>query len=166
MGLLPRGGFPDNVASFEVVDDKTFAVTTTEAYAPGWYLGNQLNALTPMPAHAWNKTADDGEVSDLDRDPGTAAEVFDYLVSASEDPASYDSNALWDTVSGAWTLESYTPGGEVVLAANENYQGVDAASSTRSCSSPSPMTTRSSTCCAPAISTMGTSPPARSTSRK
>ena len=123
-----EGGFPDNVDSFEVVDDKTFILTTTEAYAPGWYLGNQLNALTPMPAHAWNKTSDDGEVSDLDRDPETAAEVFDYLVSASEDPASYDSNPLWDTVSGAWTLESYTPGGEVVLAANENYQGADAAS--------------------------------------
>lgn len=123
-----EGGFPDNVASFEVIDETTFSITTTEAYAPGWYVGNQLNALTPIPAHAWNKTSSDGEVGDFDKDPETAAQVFDFLISQAEDPAAYDSNELWDVVSGPWTLESYTPGGEVVLSANEDYKGADAAS--------------------------------------
>ncbi|MGP5266148.1 peptide ABC transporter substrate-binding protein [Brachybacterium alimentarium] len=122
-----EGGFPDNVESFDVIDDTTFSITTTEVYSPGWYIGNQLNSLTPMPQHAWDKTSDEGEVEDLDRDPDTAQDVFDYLVSAAEDPASYATDDLWSTVSGPWTLESFTPGGEVVLAANEKYTGADAA---------------------------------------
>ena len=44
-----EGGFPDNVESFDVIDDTTFSITTTEVYSPGWYIGNQLNSLTPMP---------------------------------------------------------------------------------------------------------------------
>lgn len=121
-----EGGFPDNVESFEVTDDTTFTVTTTETFAPGWFVGNQLNALTAIPQHAWDKTSADGEIGDHDRDEKGAQEVFDLLITAAEDPAAYDSNELWDVVSGPWTLEDFTPGGEVKLAANETYAGENA----------------------------------------
>lgn len=120
-----EGGFPDNVEAFEATDEKTFTLTTTEAYAPGWYIGNQLNALTPMPQHAWDKTSADGEIGDFDRDAESAKEVFEYLITAAEDPASYASNPLWDTVSGAWELGEFTPGGQFSFVPNEAYEGED-----------------------------------------
>lgn len=122
-----KGGFPDNVTSFQVIDTKTFSVTTDQAYAPGFFIGNQLNGVVPMPQHMWGKDSDSAQVSDLDRTPEGAKKVFAYLTAASEDPATYATNELWKTVSGAWTLASFTPSGEVKLIANENYKGEDKA---------------------------------------
>lgn len=122
-----KGNFPDNVASFEVVDEKVIKLTTTEVYAPGFYMGNQLAALTPLPHHVWAKTSDDGKISDDDRTEAGAKAIFQYLKKASEDPASYGKNPLWQTVSGPWKLASYTPSGEVKLMANEAYTGSDKA---------------------------------------
>lgn len=120
-----KGQFPDNVASFEVVDEKTFKLTTTEVFSPGFYAGNQLAAVTPLPHHAWAKTADDAAVSDDDRTEAGAKAIFAYLKKASEDPASWGTNKLWQTVSGPWVLSSYTPSGETKLVANEAYTGED-----------------------------------------
>ncbi|OKL53361.1 peptide ABC transporter substrate-binding protein [Bowdeniella nasicola] len=123
-----EGGFPDNVAEFKVVDDKTVTVTTTEPYAPGYFIGNQLNSIVPMPHHAWAKTSDDGKVDpELDRSEQGAKDIFAYLTKASEDPNSYATNPLWQTVSGPWKLKSFVPSGEVVLEANDAYQGEDKA---------------------------------------
>lgn len=121
-----EGGFPDNVTSFEIVDDKTFTITTTEPFSGGYFVGNQLNSVRPMPAHAWAKTSDDGEIVDF-TDPQNAKDIYAYLRSAAEDPANYASNALWQTVSGPWKLTSYTPSGEVELNANDSYDGTDPA---------------------------------------
>lgn len=120
-----EGGFPDNVASFKVKDAKTFTVTTKKAYSPAWYIDNQMNALTPMPQHVWDKTSDDGEVGDGDRDPSSAKKVFSYLKKAAEDPSSYGTNDLWKTVSGPWSLASFTPSGDVKLKSNTKYAGDD-----------------------------------------
>lgn len=122
-----EGNFPDNVAAFEVVDEKTIKLTTTEVFAPGFYMGNQIAALTPLPHHAWAKTSDAGAVGDEDRTEAGAKAIFEYLLKAAEDPASYGTNPLWQTVSGPWKLTSYTPSGEVKLAANEAYLGSDKA---------------------------------------
>ncbi len=122
-----KGGFPDNVADFKVIDTKTFSITTTQVYAPGFFLGNQINGLVPMPQHVWGKDSDSATVSDLDRDPEGAKKIFAYLTKASQDPASYASNPLWKTVSGPWTLSSFTPSGEVKLVPNAGYKGDDKA---------------------------------------
>ncbi|MGV2516653.1 UNVERIFIED_CONTAM: peptide ABC transporter substrate-binding protein, partial [Bacillus subtilis] len=71
------GGFPDHVTSFEIVDDKTFTITTTEPFSGGYFVGNQLNSVRPMPAHAWAKTSDDGEIVDF-TDPQNAKDIYAY----------------------------------------------------------------------------------------
>lgn len=122
-----KGGFPDNVASFDIVDDKTFSITTTDVFNPAWYLDNQLITMRPLPAHAWSKTADDEAVGEKDRDPQGAKDIFKYLVTAAEDLSTYGSNELWKTVSGQWTVGSYVPNGEVTMARNDAYDGEDPA---------------------------------------
>lgn len=120
-----EGGFPDNIESFEVVDEKTFTIKTKEAFNPGWFINNQLNRITPMPAHAWSKSADDEAPGETDRTPEGAVAIFDYLTAASEDLSTYATNELWQTVLGPFKLESYVPNGEVKMAANAEYTGDD-----------------------------------------
>ena len=122
-----KGGIPDNVTEFKVLDEKKFSITTTEKFAPGWYIGNQMNRFVPMPQHVWDKTSADGQVGDHDRTPEGAQQVFDFLFKASEDTANYATNPLWQTVSGPWTIESYVPNGEVKMKANKDYAGSDKA---------------------------------------
>ncbi|SDK81360.1 peptide ABC transporter substrate-binding protein [Nonomuraea jiangxiensis] len=105
------GGFPDNIASFKVKDDKTFSITTKQAYNAAWFVANQLNRIVPLPQHAWDKG-----------DPKT---TFEELTAASKDPKSYATNPLWKTNSGPWKLQSYVPSGEVVLAKQDTYSGTD-----------------------------------------
>lgn len=122
-----KGGMPDNVTEFKVIDEKKFSITTDKAYSPGWFVGNQMNRFVPMPTHVWNKTSADGEVGDHDKTPEGAKKVFDFLFKASEDVSSYSSNPLWKTVSGPWMLDSYVANGEVKLKANTAYTGEDKA---------------------------------------
>lgn len=122
-----KGGMPDNVTEFKVIDEKKFSITTDKVYAPGWFIGNQMNRFVPMPTHVWNKTSDDGQVGDHDRTAEGAKQVFDYLFKASENISTYATNPLWKTVSGPWMLESYVPNGEVKLKANTSYTGEDKA---------------------------------------
>ncbi len=123
-----EGGFPDNVAEFKVIDEKTLSFTTTEVFAPGYFVGNQLNSIVPMPHHVWSKSGDDAEVDpELDRSEEGAKAIFAYLKKASEDPNSFATNPLWQTVSGPWKLKSYVPSGEVVMEANGAYEGEDKA---------------------------------------
>ncbi|MEV0829046.1 peptide ABC transporter substrate-binding protein [Nonomuraea rubra] len=105
------GGFPDNIDSFKVKDDKTFSLTTNKPYNTAWFVGNQLNRIVPLPQHAWDK--------------GDAKQTFEELTAASKDPKSYATNPLWKTNSGPWKLQSYVPSGEVVLAKQDTYSGTD-----------------------------------------
>ena len=114
------GGFPDNIASWSVKDDKTFSMTTTKAYNTAWFVDNQLNRITPLPRHAWDK---DSAAST----PVGARKVFALLTAAAKDPGTYDSNPLWKVGSGPWKLAKYVPNGEVTLAAQDGYTGTDKA---------------------------------------
>ena len=120
-----EGSFPDNISEFTVVDEKTFSFTTTQEYSPSWFVGNQLNKVSIMPQHVWDRTSLDGEVGDYDRDPAGAIEVFDFLTAQSKDLSTYATNELWKVVSGPWTIGSYVANGQVELVPNENYWGED-----------------------------------------
>lgn len=113
-----KGGFPDNVSTWSVTNDKTLVLTTTTAYNTAWFVDNQLNRITPLPAHAWDK---EGQASK----PEGAKKVFETLTAAAKDPKTYDSNPLWKTNSGPWKLARYVPNGEVTLAAQPTYTGAD-----------------------------------------
>ncbi|WP_422770068.1 peptide ABC transporter substrate-binding protein [Plantactinospora sp. WMMC1484] len=120
-----KGGFPDNVANWTIKDEKTFSLTTTQVYNTAWFVGNQLNRITPMPQHVWDKDSAAASVGDLDRTPEGAKKVFDFLTAAAKDPKTYATNDLWKVNSGPWKLEKYVPNGEVVLAAQPTYSGTD-----------------------------------------
>lgn len=120
-----EGSFPDNITDFTIVDDKTFSLTTSEAYAPGWFIGNQLNKIAILPQHVWDKTSADAAVGDEDRTPEGAVKVFDFLTEQSKDLATYATNDLWKVVSGPWKISEYVPNGQVVLVPNEAYWGDD-----------------------------------------
>ncbi|MEO3747484.1 peptide ABC transporter substrate-binding protein [Plantactinospora sp. B5E13] len=119
------GGFPDNIANWTIKDDKTFSVTTKQVYNTAWFVDNQLNRITPLPQHAWDKDSAGATVGNLASTPEGARKVFDFLTAASKDPKTYATNELWKVNSGPWKLEKYVPNGEVTLAAQPNYSGTD-----------------------------------------
>ncbi|MBW3086511.1 Oligopeptide-binding protein AppA [Austwickia sp. TVS 96-490-7B] len=120
-----KGGFPDNVTSFKVIDAKKFSLTTDKAYSPGWFLGTQLNTMAPLPQHIWGKTAANAPVGDLDRKPEGAKKIFAFLTAASKDTAAYAKNPLWKVTSGPWTISSFNPRGETRLKPSARYEGED-----------------------------------------
>ena len=119
------GGFPDNIASFTVTNDKTFAITTKQVYNTAWFVGNQLNRIVPLPQHTWDKDSATAAVSDLAGTPAGAKKVFDFLTAAAKDPKTYATNDLWKVNDGPWRVDTYVPNGEVVLAAQPKYSGND-----------------------------------------
>jgi peptide/nickel transport system substrate-binding protein len=73
-----------------------------------------------VPQAAWDK---DNQAAT----PAGAKKVFATLTAAAKDPKTYDSNPLWKVNSGPFKLEKYVPNGEVTLAKQESYTGVDKA---------------------------------------
>ncbi|CAM5574404.1 hypothetical protein SVIOM342S_04511 [Streptomyces violaceorubidus] len=67
------------------------------------------------------------EVSDLDRTPAGAEKVWTYLIDAGKKISHYASDPLWKTVSGPYTLKSFSTAGKVELVENEKYDGGGAA---------------------------------------
>lgn len=126
-GGYAKGRLPDNIVEFKAQDDKTFTFTLDRAYSPDWFTANQLTNVRPMPQAAWDKTSADGAIGDHDRTDEGAQKVFDFLVAQAKDLPSYQTNPLWKTVNGPFTVEEYTAGGQVTLVKNPKYTGTDTA---------------------------------------
>lgn len=124
-GGYSAGRIPDNITAFDIIDDKNFTLTFDAVYNEEFLLANQLSLVYPMPQHAWDKTSADGEIGDFDQDADTAVQVFDFLFSQAEDMKTYATNELWKTVSGPYTVKSWSDSGQVVLTANDKYTGDD-----------------------------------------
>ncbi|WP_435193777.1 peptide ABC transporter substrate-binding protein [Streptomyces sp. NRRL F-5630] len=117
------GKAPDNWTSFKTVDATHFTLTFDKAYNQQWMLANELSMIRPMPQHVWDKTSDNGTVSDLDRGTAGAKKVWSYLNGAAKKISGYASDPLWKTVSGPYTLKTFTTAGKVQLTANAKYDG-------------------------------------------
>lgn len=124
-GGYSAGRIPDNITAFDIVDEKTFTLTFDAVYNEEFLLANQLSLVYPMPQHAWDKTSADGEIGDFDSEEATAVQVFDYLFTEAKDMKTYATNELWKTVSGPYTVKSWSDSGQVELTANEKYTGED-----------------------------------------
>ncbi|MFF4252556.1 peptide ABC transporter substrate-binding protein [Streptomyces sp. NPDC001663] len=107
-GYTP-GKAPDNWTSFKAEDDRHFTITFDKAYNPQWMLANELNSITPLPEHVWDK--------------GSPKQTWTYLNNAAKNIGSYASNPLWKTISGPYTVKSFSTAGKVVLSANKKYDG-------------------------------------------
>ncbi|MEU2553769.1 peptide ABC transporter substrate-binding protein [Streptomyces sp. NPDC013313] len=117
------GKAPDNWTSFKTVDDTHFTITFDKAYNQQWMLANELSMIRTIPQHAWDKTSDSGAVSDLDRTAAGAKQVWTYLNNAAKKISSYATDPLWKTVSGPYTIKSFSTAGRVELTANAKYDG-------------------------------------------
>ncbi|MGW3647141.1 peptide ABC transporter substrate-binding protein [Streptomyces sp. NPDC000878] len=118
------GKAPDNWTAFKTVDARHFTITFDKAYNSEWMLANELNStITPLPQHVWDKTGASAAVSDADRTPAGAKQVWTYLNTAAKNISGYDSDALWKTISGPYSIKSFATSGKVVLAANKKYDG-------------------------------------------
>ena len=119
-----KGFFPDG-AKLEVKDERTFSITTEDKFAPAWFIDNQINKVALLPQHAWDKSSADEAVSDLDRTPEGAQQVFAYLQGEAKNLSTYATNPLWQTVNGPWKVSSFTPDQGLEMVPNENYWGED-----------------------------------------
>jgi peptide/nickel transport system substrate-binding protein len=117
------GKAPDNWTSLKVVDATHLTITFDKAYNQQWMLANELSMIRPMPQHVWDKTGDSEAVSDLDRTPAGAKKVWTYLNNAAKNISGYATDPLWKTVSGPYTLKSFSTAGKVELTANAKYDG-------------------------------------------
>lgn len=117
------GKAPDNWTSFKTVDDTHFTLTFDKAYNQQWMLANELSMIRPMPQHVWDRTSDSATVSDQDRTAAGAKKVWAYLNKAAKNISGYASDPLWKTVSGPYTLTSFSTAGKVRLTANAKYDG-------------------------------------------
>lgn len=118
-----EGKAPDNWTSFKVTDDQHFTITFDRAYNSQWMLANQLSLITPLPQHLWDKESGTAAVSDADTTPAGAQKVWTYLNTAAKSISKYASDPLWKTVSGPYTVKSFSTAGKVVLSANASYDG-------------------------------------------
>ncbi|MET8725173.1 peptide ABC transporter substrate-binding protein [Streptomyces misionensis] len=117
------GKAPDNWTSLKIVDDTHLTITFDKAYNQQWMLANELSMIRVMPQHVWDKTSAAGAVSDQDRTPAGAKQVWTYLNNAAKNISGYATDPLWKTVSGPYTLKSFSTAGKVELTANAKYDG-------------------------------------------
>ncbi len=115
--------FPDNVIGMSYPDDQTAVFTLDKAYGSYFFTYNELSQITPLPQHAWDKTSDASPVGDYDRDPKKAVDVYKYLDGQSKTIGTYNTNPLWQVVSGPWKLKSMTAEGAVAMVPNPAYSG-------------------------------------------
>jgi peptide/nickel transport system substrate-binding protein len=126
-GAYSPGQIPDNISSFTIVSPSTFRLQLTHAYNPGWFTGNQLSLITPMPQAAWDVESSGGAVGNYDLTTAGAKQVFTYLTGASGQLSGYDSSPLWKVTDGQFNLQSWNTGGTVVLVKSKTYTSTDPA---------------------------------------
>jgi peptide/nickel transport system substrate-binding protein len=117
------GEYPDNVTSTEYPDANTAVFHLDKAYGSYFFTYNELSQISPLPQHVWDKTSDSSSVGDYDRKADTAAQVYKYLDGQSKSIGTYDTNPLWQVVSGPWKLKHMTTDGNVVMVPNPGYGG-------------------------------------------
>ncbi|MCB5912221.1 peptide ABC transporter substrate-binding protein [Streptomyces pinistramenti] len=107
------GLMPDDVTSFDRVDDRTFRLRLDRAYNPTWFTANELRNVVALPVHAWNPAGED---------PKTA---FARLMRHAKSLSQFATDPLWKTVDGPWTIEGWNTSGRVSLVPNTKYRGPD-----------------------------------------
>ena len=117
------GQFPDNVASVHLPDRRTIVFGLTHPVNETWFTDDELQLITPMPQHAWDKTSVDGVIGNYDRTAAGAVAVFNFLNQQAMVLTTYATNQLWQVVDGPWRLVSFTPQGTATFAANPRYSG-------------------------------------------
>ena len=123
-GAYSPGGYPDNIASTKVIDSSTIQFTLTQAYNDDWFTDNELQLISPIPQHAWDRTSANGPIGDYDKTTTGAVAVYKFLAAQASDLSTYSTNPLWKVVDGPWVMSAYTPSnGSVSFVPNVGYSG-------------------------------------------
>ena len=119
------GEYPDNVTSTTISPTNPLQITfnLTQAYGTYWFTYNELSQITPIPQHLWDKESATGAVGNYDTTPAGAVKVYQFLDAQSKSISTYDTNPLWQVVSGPWKLKSMDTAGNVSLVPNPAYGG-------------------------------------------
>ncbi len=116
------GAFPDNVSSIKYLSSSKFQVTFDARYSSYWLLGNELDQITPIPQHAWDKTSATGEVGNYDMTPSGAKAVYNFLQKQAALKAQFATSPLWKVVDGPWQMSTYDVStGQVTFAKSPTY---------------------------------------------
>jgi peptide/nickel transport system substrate-binding protein len=119
------GEYPDNVLSTTVNPTNPLQITfnLSQAYGSYFFTYNELSQITPLPQHVWDKESASGAVGDYDETPAGAQAVFKFLDAQSKSLSTYNTNPLWQVVSGPWKLKSLDTAGNVAMVPNPEYGG-------------------------------------------
>ena len=123
------GEYPDNVLSTTISPTNPLQITfnLSQAYGSYFFTYNELSQITPLPQHVWDKESATGAVGDYDTTPAGAQAVYKFLDAQSKSISTYDTNPLWQVVSGPWKLKSMDTAGNVSMVPNPGYGGPDQA---------------------------------------
>ena len=119
------GEYPDNVLTSTISAANPLQITFNldQAYGSYFFTYNELSQITPLPQHVWDKELAAGPVGNYDQTPAGAKAVYAFLDSQSRSVGTYDTNPLWQVVSGPWRLKSMDTAGNVRMVPNPHYGG-------------------------------------------
>jgi peptide/nickel transport system substrate-binding protein len=119
------GEYPDNVTSTTISPSNPLQITfnLSQAYGSYFFTYNELSQITPLPQHVWDKESATGAVGDYDTTPAGAQAVYKFLDGQSKSISTYDTDPLWQVVSGPWKLKSMDTAGNVSMVPNTAYGG-------------------------------------------
>jgi peptide/nickel transport system substrate-binding protein len=119
----PGLGIPDQVASISAPDSTTVQMNLTKAVNPTWFWQDELEAINPMPSHAWAKSSASGPILDFTK-PANAAAIYNFLSAQSKSVSTYATNPLWQVVDGPYKLTSFdSTSGALTMTPNATYGG-------------------------------------------
>ncbi len=122
-GYSPGLGIPDQVTSITTPGPSTIVLGLNKAVNPGWFWGNELPLIVPMPSAAWSRASASGPVLDFTV-PADAARIYDFLAASAKSLSTYATNPLWRTVDGPYTLTAFdASSGAFTLVPNAAYGG-------------------------------------------
>ena len=117
------GFFPDDVASVRVADARTLVLDLKSPVNPSWFYEDDLEALQPLPAHAWARASANGPLLYF-TDPANAKQIYDYLITQENATSTWTTNPLWQLVDGPFRLSTLNHStGSYTMVLNPSYRG-------------------------------------------
>jgi peptide/nickel transport system substrate-binding protein len=125
-GQYTPGLIPDNVKSISTSGKYDVVMHLTQPFNPAFFLNNNLedtDNVYPLPSTAWNIASPGGPHLDY-TNPANAKKIYDFLAKAGGSVATFDSNPLWQVVSGPFKLKSFSAtNSSFELVPNPTYGG-------------------------------------------
>jgi peptide/nickel transport system substrate-binding protein len=116
------GSFPDNVKQITYQSSTKYQVVFDRSYSTYWLLGNELDQITPIPQHAWDRTSLNGPVGNYDMTPKGAKAVYAFLQGEAKKASTLGTNPLWKVVDGPWEVSSFNAtNGQLSMVPNPKY---------------------------------------------